>query len=138
MSDFSDYYETKILDHMLKGSAFTPPANLYLALFTSSTGLETNSPSGEVSGNAYARQLVTFGAISTGASVMFSDIDVIFPAADPGNWGLITHVALVDHETNTTWGTNVNVLMWTDIASVTINAGDIFESLTGFTTASVA
>ena len=31
---FSDYLENKILDHVFKGTVFTQPANLYVALFT--------------------------------------------------------------------------------------------------------
>lgn len=50
MSAFSDYYENKILDHMIRGQAFTVPTTVYLALFTANTGLEGNSPSAEVSG----------------------------------------------------------------------------------------
>ena len=62
MSAFSDYYENKILDHMIRGQAFTVPTTVYLALFTANTGLEGNSPSAEVSGGAYARVAITFGS----------------------------------------------------------------------------
>lgn len=130
MSEFSDYYEDKIIDHMLRNQAFTVPTAIYLALFTAVTGLETNSPSAEVSGNAYARQAVTLSASSGGASSNTGNI--AFPTATPGAWGLVSHVALVDHATNTTWGTNVNVLMWTALdASKQIDAGDMFQINTG-------
>ena len=35
MSAFSDYVENKLIDWMLRGQAFTPPATVYVALFTS-------------------------------------------------------------------------------------------------------
>jgi len=34
MASISDYYENKIIDHMLRGQAFTPPSTIYLALYT--------------------------------------------------------------------------------------------------------
>jgi hypothetical protein len=126
MSQFSDYYENKIIDHMLRNQSFSPPTTIYLALFTSSTGLESNNPTGEVSGNAYARQAITLSAASGGASENTANITI--PTAAPTGWGTITHVALQDHAPNTTWGTNVNVLMWAALtASKAIDAGDIFQ-----------
>jgi hypothetical protein len=130
MSEFSDYYENKIIDHMLKATAFTPPATIYLALFTAVTGLEANNPTLEVSGNAYARQTVTLGAISGGTAS--NSADIVFPVATPGAWGLVSHVAIVDHVSNTTWGTNVNVLMWSALdANKQIDAGDQFKVIAG-------
>ena len=60
ISEFSDYYEQKIIDHMLRAVAFTVPATVNVALFTANTGLETNAPTAEVSGGAYARVESTF------------------------------------------------------------------------------
>jgi hypothetical protein len=130
MSEFSDYYENKIIDHMLKATAFTPPATIYLALFTAVTGLEANNPTLEVSGNAYARQTVTLGTISGGTASNSGDI--VFPVATPGAWGLVSHVAIVDHLSNTNWGTGVNVLMWSALDnSKQIDAGDQFKIIGG-------
>jgi hypothetical protein len=129
MSAFSDYFENKIIDHMLRNQAFTPPTAIYVALFTAVTGLESNSPSAEVSGGGYVRKVFTLDAASGGASQNAADI--IWDAAS-GNWGDVTHAAIVDHETNTNWGTNVNVLMWAQLtAPKTVNSGDIFKILDG-------
>lgn len=57
MSDLSDFFENKIGDHMLRNQAYTPPATVYVALFTAATGLEANNPTAEVAGGSYARQL---------------------------------------------------------------------------------
>lgn len=130
MAEFSDFYENKIIDHMLRNQAFTTPTTVYVALFTAVTGLESNNPTAEVSGNAYARQAVTLSAASGGASS--NSADITFPTATPSAWGLITHVALVDHATYTSWGSNVNVLMWSALdTSKQIDANDTFKINTG-------
>lgn len=48
MANLSDYMENKIIDHMLRNQAYTPPATVYVALFTAVTGLEANNPTSEV------------------------------------------------------------------------------------------
>jgi len=125
MAHFSDYYENKIIDKMLRNQAFTPPTNLYLALFTADTGLEANNPTAEVSGGAYARKIFTLTAASGGLSANVADITFDEATAD---WGTITHVAIVDHLSNSNWGTDVNVLMWGPLdASKVVNNGDTFK-----------
>lgn len=138
MSAFSDYYENKILDHMIRGQAFTPPTTVYLAAFTSNTGLEANSGvTGEVSGGSYARVAITLGSAASAGQIK-NTADINFTTAS-ANWGTVTSVAVVDHATNTSWGTNVNVLMWADLpASKTVNSGDTFKLLTNDLTLSVA
>ncbi len=119
MSAMSDYFENQVIDHMLRNQSFTPPTTVYLALFTAATGLETNSPSAEVSGGSYAREAIALNAASGGASS--NDGTVTFTQAT-GNWGTLTHVALMDAETEG------NVLLWGALsASKTINSGDRFE-----------
>ena len=137
MSEFSDYYENKIIDHMLRAQAFTPPATLYVALFTGSaaSALEANNPTTEVSGGGYARKAVTLSAGSSGATANTNEVD--FGTASAA-WGEVTHAAIVDHETNTTWGTNVNVLMFTPLtANKTVASGDIVKIEVGSLTVAV-
>ena len=130
MANFSNYLENLIINHMLRAVAFTPPATIYVELFKSpvdvpatSAALEANNPTTEQSGGAYARQAIVLSEATTGASS--NNADVVFPEAT-ADWGEITHVAIVDHATNATWGTNVNVLMWgvLDVAK-TVNTGGI-------------
>jgi len=129
MSAFSDYFENQIINHMLRNQAFTPPSTVYLALFTAVTGLEANNPSAEVSGGSYARMAVTLDAASGGATQNSSNVDW---TTATGDWGTVTHVAVVDHLTNTTWGTNVNVLMYGALTQAkTVNTGDTFRFLAG-------
>ena len=129
MSEFSDYMENAIIDHFLRNQAFTPPTTVYVALFTADTGLESDNPTAEVSGGSYARIAVSLAAASGGASTNSGDVD--FPTAT-GSWGTVTHFALVDHETNSTWGTNVHVLMWSALdASKVVISGDMLRFTAG-------
>jgi hypothetical protein len=104
----------------LKGSAFAAaPGTLYLALFTAAP--DDTGGGTEVSGNAYARQPITFGAIANvanGPDSMASSALVTYPVATPGAWGAIIAVGLFDALTVG------NLIMWATIASVTINAND--------------
>jgi len=117
MAEFSDFMENKIIDHMLRNQAYTPPTTVYVALFTTAT--DDAGGGTEVSGGAYARQAVTLAAASGGASE--NSADITFPQAT-ADWGTITHVALMDAETGG------NMLMHTAIdASKTVNNGDTFK-----------
>jgi len=131
MSAASDYLENKVLDHVLGNTAFTQPSN-YLALFTADTGLESNSPSAEIStsGTAYSRQSVSFGAASSGSAS--TDATVTFSAAT-ANWGTITHVAVMDA------ASAGNVLFYGAVTtSKTIESGDTFQVSSGNLTVSLA
>ena len=110
----------------MRSTNFTGVA-AYVALFTAVTGLEENNPTAEVSGGAYARQLAGLGAPSDGVTSNANDIT--FPTAT-ADWGIVTHVALVDHATNTNWGTDVNVLMHSPAdVEKTIDIDDIYQIL---------
>lgn len=129
MSAASNYLENKILDHVLTATGYTQPSTRYLALFTANTGLETNSPSAEISGGSYARQAVTFAAASAGSSA--TNATVTFPAAT-ANWGTITHVAIMD---SVSAG---NVLFWGAVTtSKNIESGDTFQVTSGNLTISL-
>lgn len=75
----SDYLENKILDHVLKNTAYTPPATVYLALYTGDplddgvSATEVNAAPGYTSG--YARQAVTWGTASNGVLANSTVID---------------------------------------------------------------
>ncbi len=131
MSAASNYLENKILDHVLTASAFTQPSR-YIALFTQSPG-ESGSFTYEIStsGTAYARQAVTFAAAASGSSA--TNATVTFPTAT-ANWGTITHVAVVDGDTE---GAG-NVLFYGAVTtSKTIETGDTFQISSGNLTISL-
>jgi hypothetical protein len=121
MAEFTDYLENKIIDHMLRNQALTPPSTLYLALFTSAPSDAGGGT--EVSGGAYARQTVALDAAAGGASANTSD--VTFPQAT-ADWGTVTHCALMDAVSGG------NMLMWTPLdAPKTVNNGDTFKVNSG-------
>lgn len=101
MSAASDYLENKLLDHTLRNTAYTAPSTVYVGLFTANTGLETNNLAGaaeiSTSGSAYARTAATFGNAASGGSISNS-ASVTFPTAT-SNWGIVTHIAIVDGNT---------------------------------------
>ena len=138
MSQASDYLEDKLLDHVLRNTAFTSPTTVYVGLFTEgdSTGdntdhLEEGTLTNEVSGNAYARKAATFSAAS-GGSITTSG-NITFDPASGGNWGTITHIAVLDA---TTAG---NVLFYGALTtSKTIEDGDTFQITAGNLTVTLA
>jgi hypothetical protein len=127
VAGFSDYYENKVIDHMLRNQAFTPPSTVYVGLYTVAP---TDAGGGtEVSGGSYARQAVTLAAASAGATQNSSDIT--FPTAT-ADWGTIVAAGLFDASTAG------NLLAWNNLtASKTVNSGDTFKITAGSLTISV-
>lgn len=116
MSAFSNYLENKVLLHVFGGSAYSAPATLYLALYTSDPG--DGNTGTECSGTAYARQTITFTVTTDTAS---NNAAVEFPVAG-SSWGTITHVGILD---NLTSG---NLLAHGALtASKAIASGDVFR-----------
>jgi hypothetical protein len=121
MSAISNYLENALINATLRNTSYTPPATVYVGLFTTDP---TDAGSGtEVSGNSYARTAATFDAPSNGSSS--TDADVQFPQAT-GNWGTVTHFGLFDALTNG------NLLYHGALtASKTIETGDVFKIASG-------
>lgn len=117
----TNYLETQILNHVLRNTAYTPPATIYVGLFTI---LPTDAGGGtEVSGGAYARQSVTFTAPSP--DTVSNTADVTFPVAT-ANWGTIVGFALFDAITAG------NMLYYTALdTSRTVLTNDQFRFPTG-------
>jgi hypothetical protein len=121
MAEMSNYLEDALINATLRNTAYTSPAVVYLGLYTSDP---TDADSGtEVSGNAYARQAITFGAPSNGVTTNTAAIE--FPQAT-GSWGTITHIGIEDALTGG------NLLYHTPLdASKTIATGDVFRVAIG-------
>ena len=91
MAALSNYLENALINATLRNTAYSSPATVYAALFTSDP---TDAGSGtEVSGGSYARKAITFGAPSNGASTNSGAVE--FDQAT-GNWGTITHFGIYD------------------------------------------
>jgi hypothetical protein len=137
MTAASNYLENKVLDHVLKNTAYTQPSALYLALFNNtSTATAANLEAGTLtdetstSGTGYVRKTVTFAASSGGTAA--TSATVTFDAAT-ASWGTITHVAVMDASTAG------NVLFWGAVTtSKTIDTGDTFQVTSGNLTISLA
>lgn len=89
----SDYLENKLLDHVLRNTAFSQPAALYMALHTADPG-DTGTAS-EVTGGSYARQTIAFAAASSGSAVSSGAVNfTAMPAAT------VTHFSIKDASTS--------------------------------------
>ena len=130
MSAASDYLEDALLDHVLGGTTYTQPANVYVGLWTADDGLEAGTLTSEVSGGSYARQTAAFAAASGGSCS--TNATVTFPTAT-ANWGTITHIALMDASTGG------NVLFHGAVtSSKLIETGDTFQISSGNLTITLA
>jgi hypothetical protein len=121
MAEMSNYLENALINATLRNTSYTSPATVYLALYTSDpTDADTGT---EVTGNAYVRQAITFGAPSNGASTNSAAIE--FPQAT-GSWGTISYIGIRDASTSG------NLLFHSPLdASKAIATGDVFRVAIG-------
>lgn len=126
----SDYLENKLTDHIFRGQVYTAPTTIYVALFTSAC---SDAAAGtEVTGGSYARpglaatlanwagtQAAASTAASSGSSGTTSNNTVVNFVTPAANWGLVTHIGLMDALTAG------NMLVCTPLTvGKTINSGD--------------
>lgn len=100
MAALSDYLENKLIDHLFRGTPYSPPAGLYLALFTASPA----DPGGgaEVAGGSYARVGLAPSASN------WQDTAGGTAATSSGETGTTKNAVRVDFPTATAgWGTVV-------------------------------
>lgn len=87
---FSDYLENALLNHVFGSTAYTRPAGLWIALYT--TAATDAAPGAEPpAGVGYARLPVTFTAAPAqgdGSSAMWNSAVLQFAGAT-GNWGTL-------------------------------------------------
>lgn len=128
MAEMSNYLENALINGTLRGTTYTAPTTVYLALYTSDpTDADTGT---EVSGGSYARQAITFGAPSNGVSTNTAAIE--FPQAT-ASWGTIGWIGIRDSLTTG------NLLYHTPLdTSKTIDNGDIFKINTSNLTVTLA
>jgi len=120
VSDFSDYLENKILDHVFRNTAYTPPTAVYLGLYTAAPSDAGGGT--EVSGGGYARQAITFGAASGGA---ISNTAAVQFTASGGSYGTVTHVGVFDASSAG------NMLAWKAITPIVMGSGAILTFAIG-------
>lgn len=91
MTEFTNFLENELLDHVFGGSAYTAPSTIYLALYT--TTCSDSARGTEVSGAGYARQATAFGTAS-GGSISNTAIETFTPSG--GNYGTVVATGLED------------------------------------------
>ena len=121
MAEMSNYLENALVNVTLRATAYTAPTTVYLALYsTDPTDADTGT---EITGTNYARQSITFGAPSNGATTNSAAIE--FPQAGSA-WGTVTHIGIRDALTTG------NLLYHTPLdTSKTIASGDVFRIASG-------
>lgn len=137
--NMSNYLATALLNQVFRNTAYTQPAKVYLALYTSNpTAADTGQ---EVSGGGYIRQEVTFGSPTsenytiyhptTGQQVTVqkltikNSMDIVMSTAT-ADWGQITHMGIRDA------ATGGNLLYFGALETPrSILTNDIFKMLTG-------
>lgn len=143
MANISNFLKNKLIDHVFRNTAYTVPANIYIALCTttpvaSDTGTNLTGGGGtgvEVSGGSYARVAynpsssanweATQGGVSgasSGTTGLTSNNTAITFVTASASWGTVVAVALVDASTNG------NILYFGALTvSKTIGTGDVFS-----------
>jgi hypothetical protein len=137
MSALSNAYENSVLDHILGTASLTSPAAVYVGLFkstvdeaTTTANLEAGTLTDEISGGSYARVAATFDSAASGSTS--NDGNITFTTA-AANWGMITHIAVLDASTSG----NVIVHGVLDVEKQ-IDTGDTFQITTGNLTITLA
>lgn len=133
MSALSDYLENKIIDHILRATAYTAPATVYVGLLTAAPSDAGGGT--EVSGGSYARVAVTSGTAawnntqgnttgaSTGTDGTVENAGAITFPAPTANWGSITHWGVYDA------ASGGNLLIHAGLTTAkTVNNGDAAPS----------
>lgn len=101
-STSTDYLFNKQMQHLFKATAFTAPANLYVALFTSAPALNgTGGAEVSTSSTGYARVAVAPGAEWSGpdANLAYSNTNDIVFGTPTANWGQIVAGGIYDAAT---------------------------------------
>ncbi len=89
----TEYTANKVLEHLLKRTAWTQPANIYIGLLSN-----VASKTELASSYAYARVLNnSWPAASAGA--VSNDSEVAFTTASGGDWGTVYGIGIYDSAT---------------------------------------
>jgi hypothetical protein len=133
---FSDYLENKIIDWLLRGQSFTPPATTHVALFTASC----NDAGGgtEVSGGNYSRQSVASslanwaGTQSAGSTTASSGTGGVTSNNNAISWGTVTWSGTVTHWALMDASTSGNMLFCAALtANQTVASGNTVQFAAG-------
>lgn len=136
MAAMSDYLDNILVEYIFRTEAtFTKPSTLAIALCTAATADDDTGATITEVADAYDYARFTLNPADanwdaiTGANGTTSNTDDIeFPAANGGDWGTVTHIAICD---SATWGAGNVLFHGALVASKTINDGDTFRFSAG-------
>ena len=95
MADMSNYLEGAVGDHVLRNTAYTSPANVFMRLYTAVSDAEAGTGTEvSTSGTAYSGATITFGAGSNG--VFANSSTVTFEVATGSGFGAVSHFCVRD------------------------------------------
>ena len=119
MAGFSTYLAQKIIDHTLRGSSYSMPSTLYLALFTADP-TDNNVTANEATGAWYGRVATGSWSAAVGSGNASSNNNAIVFNAVTGSTISISHWGIYDASTS-------GNLLYSDSfpASRVLNVGDI-------------
>lgn len=136
MANMSNFLENKLIDQIFRGTSYSFPATLYVALATTTPDDTTSGSSmAEVTGGSYARQSIvgttanwystngTTSGASSGTSGTTTNVAAInFPTAT-ADWGTVSAIVICDSGTTASG----NALFWGTLTSNKIvSNGDTF------------
>ncbi len=126
MGGKTNYLENAVLNLVLGRVAWTPPATVYVALYTTSPGEDGTGV--EVQGGNYARVAVPNDTTNwpvTANGMKSNAADIVFPVAT-GNWGDVVAWALCDAPTGG------NVLVYGEVSPPRpVYSGDVPRFVAG-------
>ncbi len=82
-----------VINVLLRNTPFTPPVQVHCGLFLVAP-TDPDDGGTEVSGNGYARQVVSFGVPASGSSSNLAD--VVFPVNIVADWGTVVAFGIFD------------------------------------------
>lgn len=125
---FSNYVEDALVNHVFRGTAYTAPTTVYVALFTVAPG-DDGTGGTECSGGSYARVGVTSNTSNwtapAGTGAISNTAQISFTTAT-GSWGTIVHIGLYDASTSGNY-----LGGGTQSPSKTVTSGDTFRIAIG-------
>ena len=123
MSDFSNYAEDAVANHLFRNTSLTSPAAVYLRLFTAASDAEAGTGT-ECTSTGYSGQAITFGAPSNGA-VTNSSAVTFGPLT--GSTTSITHVGIFDAASG---GNALSILKAPTGGTIAFSSGDSIQFAT--------
>ena len=123
MAEMSNFLENALINATLRNTTYTAPATVYVSLWTTDPTDAGSGTEVSTSGTSYARQSVTFGAPSNGASLNTTAVE--FPQAT-ASYGTVGWIGINDA------ASSGNLLYHSPLTtSKTIDTGDIFKIAIG-------